>query len=152
MTQTQTPDANSFLQFWIIILFCAQIATVLVGVVNAIANRKQRREVSFTEELTPRRDFEQHLTEFAACKVQCQADAKRLQAELAADRKTNEIHASERSKTIFQELKGNRERLEDQISSLDKKVSGLEATTVLQNQSLARLDTKLDRIIENKLT
>jgi hypothetical protein len=123
MNQTQTPDANSFLQFWIIILFVGQIATVLVGVINGFANRKQRREVTFPEELTPRREFDQHVKEFSACKAQCLLSNQRVQSELREDRHSNEVHASERSKTLFTKLEANRKELDDKIESTRRELS-----------------------------
>jgi hypothetical protein len=141
MNGTPTPEPNSFLQFWIIIGFIGQIVTIVV----MLSNRKQKREVNFAFTPASKAEHDQHVTETAN-------NFQAVRTEMAADRKANEIHASQRSQTIFRELKDNRERLEDQISNLDKKVAGLETASELQTQQLARLDTKLDRIIENKLT
>ena len=145
MNGTPTPNPNAFLQFWIIIGFIAMVIGQIVTIVVMLSNRKQKREVNFAFAPASKAEHDEHVGQTAA-------NFLAVRTEMAADRKANEIHASERSKTMFRELKDNRERLEDQISSLDKKVSGLEATTTLQNQALARLDAKLDRIIENKLT
>lgn len=40
--------------------------------------------------------------------------------------------------------------LHEKINSVDRKVAGLETSTVLQNQKLSSMDAKLDRLIERK--
>jgi predicted nucleic acid-binding Zn-ribbon protein len=145
MNGTPTPEPNSFLQFWIIVGFVAMVIGQIVTIVVMLSNRKQKREVNFAFAPASKAEHDQHVADTAN-------NFHAVRAEMAADRKANEIHASQRSQTIFRELKDNRERLEDQISNLDKKVAGLETASELQTQQLARLDTKLDRIIENKLT
>lgn len=130
---------NVVLTIGVLVAIGANIIVLLRG------NRAQKREVSF--EFTPasKAEHDQHVADTAN-------NFAAVREELKEDRRRNEVHASERSKTIFKELKDNRERLEDQISAVDKKVAGLEASSEIQTQQLARLDTKLDRIIENKLT
>jgi len=41
-------------------------------------------------------------------------------------------------------------RLHEKINGVDRKVSALEQKTELQNQQLARMDAKLDRLVERK--
>ena len=36
------------------------------------------------------------------------------------------------------------------VNAIEKSIGGLEASNVLQNQQLARMDTKIDRLIERK--
>jgi len=72
-------------------------------------------------------------------------------------------HCTDRHGQLFAKIekidKGVGEAIERQIEvvrrdvvAVGREVSSLQTSTDLQNQSLAHLNTKLDRIIENKLT
>lgn len=63
-----------------------------------------------------------------------------------------ELDRVERAVTaLAQERKDDTGKLHEKINAVDRKVAGLEQSTVLQNQYLAQMNTKLDRIIENRL-
>ena len=56
-----TPEPNGFLQFWIIVGFLASVIGSVVSVVVMLANRKQKREVSFSFEPASKVEFERHV-------------------------------------------------------------------------------------------
>jgi ABC-type protease/lipase transport system fused ATPase/permease subunit len=142
---TSTPEAGSFLQFWIVIGFIAVIGVNVLNFFTLLSNRKQKREVNFAFEPASKEEFDSFTATTNANFVQCRDEMKR-------DRENNQIHASERQKTLFKELKDTRERLEDQLADVGKKVAGLETASGINTQITAGLSAKLDRIIENKLT
>lgn len=111
-----TPEANSFLQFWIIILFVAQIISLIVGIAVAASNRKQRREVSFTETPASKKEFDNHVTE-------TRANFTAVRNELAADRQTNQVHASRRSETLFTKMENTRSELDTKIEDTRRELS-----------------------------
>jgi uncharacterized membrane-anchored protein YhcB (DUF1043 family) len=111
-----TPEPNAFLQFWIIILFVAQIISLIVGIVVASANRKQRREVSFTETPASKKDFDQHVVETAR-------NFNAVRNELAHDRQLNQEHASKRSETLFRKMDTTRSELDTKIEDTRRELS-----------------------------
>jgi len=116
MIMTPTPEANSFLQFWIIVLFVAQLISLLVGIGVAASNRKQRREVSFAEAPASKRDFEAHQAE---CK--CKHDS--LWAKLNEDRHEQQIHISERNKTLYNKIETVRLELDTKMEDTRRELS-----------------------------
>lgn len=112
----QTPDPTAFLQFWLVL---GVIINVLVGLGTLIVmstNRKQKREITFTEEMATKREFDQH------CKVTSQHLAD-IRSEVKQDRHDHQVHGSERSKTLFTQLQGIRTELDAKIDSTRDQLS-----------------------------
>ncbi len=114
-----TPEPNSFLQFWIIVGFVAFILLQLVTLVITLSGRKQKREVSFSETPASKKEFDQ----FTAT---TNANFVSVRAEMAADRHANQVHASERSKTLFNQMEKTRTDLDTKMDTtrteLDSKI------------------------------
>ncbi|MDB6018439.1 MAG: hypothetical protein JWR19_2928 [Pedosphaera sp.] len=80
-----------------------------------------------------------------------------LRQELEKDRRDNEIHASQRSRTIFSqidktrlEIKGDMQKQGDEIREIAVSCGEMSVANNLQNQRLAQIEAKLDRLIERK--
>jgi len=56
-----TPEPNSFLQLWLAVGFIAVVISNIVLVVNGLLNRKQKREVSFSETPASKAEFDKHV-------------------------------------------------------------------------------------------
>lgn len=131
---TATPEAHSFLQFWVIIAFLVMIVAQIVSIIVAIANRKQQREVSFTFTPASKVEFDHHVNETRDNFIQIRAEQK-------ADRHENQVHASARQATLFNELKSTRVELDSKIEStrreLATKIDDMEGRviTTLKNTS-----------------
>ena len=122
-----TPEPHSFLQFWIIIGFIALVIGQIVGLGIMISNRRQRREVSF--EFTPasKIEFDQFTTTTNGNFVQ-------IREEMKQDRQANQIHASERSKTLFAQMEHIRTELDTKIEDTRRELA-------------SKIDDTPDRII-----
>lgn len=124
---TPTPEANSFLQFWIIVGFIAVIVGQIISIVVSLVNRKQRREVSFTETPASKKEFDQ----FTAA---TNANFVSIRAEMASDRKDNQVHASQRSQTLFNQMEKTRTELDTKIEEtrreLSDKIDGMETRVI----------------------
>lgn len=113
-----TPEPNSFLQFWVIIGFIAMVVGQIISIIVMLANRKQQREVSFLFEPASKKEFDQFTATSNANFVQ-------IREEMKQDRADNQRHASERSKTLFTEMKDTRVALERRINRLSLGVAAL---------------------------
>ena len=113
---TPTPEPNSFLQFWIIVGFIAMVIGQVITIVVMVSNRKQKREVSFTEEAASKKEFDN----FTAT---TNANFVAVRNEMAADRHANQIHASERSKTLFHKMESTRTELDTKIEDVRRNLS-----------------------------
>lgn len=56
-----TPNANSYLQFWLSLSLIASVGASLLAVVGYFSNRKQKREVSFSFEPASKEEFMAHV-------------------------------------------------------------------------------------------
>jgi len=113
---TPVPEANSFLQFWIIVGFIAVIGMNVVSLIIALANRKQRREVSFTETPASKKEFDVHV-------IETRSALTAVRAEMAADRQSNQVHASRRSETLFSKMENTRTELDAKIEETRRELS-----------------------------
>lgn len=111
-----TPDPNQFLQFWIIILFIAQLISLVVGIGVSLANRKLKREVSFSETPASKKEFDQFTLTTNQNFVQ-------VREEMKQDRTDNQRHASERSKTLFAKMDDTRAELDAKIEDTRRELS-----------------------------
>lgn len=110
------PNPSAFSEFWIIVAFLAAIAANLVTVIVLLANRKQKREVSFTEEPASKREFDAH------CKV-THDNFEQVRAEMKEDRQENQVHASARSQTIFNKIELIRTELDTKIDDTRRELT-----------------------------
>lgn len=106
-----TPDANSFLQFWLILSLIFSTLVSIGTFAVMVLNRKQKREVSF--EFTPasKEEHDEHVAETKAT-----FDA--IRKELKEDRHDNQVHASTRSASIYKQIENTRVELEKKIQSV----------------------------------
>lgn len=102
---------------WNVILTIGVLVAIGANVIALVrSNRSQRREVSFLFEPASKEEFDKHARE-------CQADRSAIRAEIIADRRNNEIHASERSKTIHNKMENVRVELDSKIESTRRELS-----------------------------
>jgi len=59
-------------------------------------------------------------------------------------------HLNSELKTLREERREDTRALHQEVNDVAKKVSGLEAANTLQNQRLAEINAKLDRVIERQ--
>jgi hypothetical protein len=134
-----TPNANTV---WLVILAISALGGNLatIGLWQS-SRRKQETQISpqpflvaMEKEFTTRREFETHV----AANSQDHRDM------------FSKIGGVDRGATskISSEVSG----IHTRINSIEKSVGGLETATELQNQRLAQMDTKLDRIIERRVS
>lgn len=111
--------------------------------------------VELQKKFADKHDFDQHVAEN-------NRQHTALAEKLEQDRRASEIHISQRQKTIFDALNSLRtsfdtkmdekhEQNSGRLNHLDRLVGKLESATDLQNQQLARMETKLDRVAERKV-
>lgn len=132
---TPAPDANHLLQFWLILSLTFSTLVSVGTFVVMVVNRKQKREVSF--EFTPasKAEFDNHASE-------CRLERVSLRAEIKAERDANQIHASERSKTIFNQIDKVRVELNEKTDSLrDEMQRNFQDT----ERALGRIEGKIDQ-------
>ena len=109
------PDANIA---WNVILTIGVLVTIVAQfVIIGRQSRKQRREVSFEFESASKKEFDQ----FAAT---TNANFIQVREEMKADRAANQIHASERSKTLFSQIEKVEARLDTKLEETRLELSG----------------------------
>jgi DNA anti-recombination protein RmuC len=108
--------------------------------------------VQFAKRFADKHEFDRHVQENAQ-----QHEA--LRGKLDQDRQQSNEHISQRQKTIFDAINSMRSTFEKKmddkheqnsgrLNHLERLVGGLEKSTELQNQLLARMEIKLDRVAE----
>lgn len=116
MNQSAAPNPEHLLQFWLILSLTFSTLVSVGTFVVLISNRKQRREISFTETPASKKEFDNHVAE-------TRVNFTAVRAELAADRHTNQVHASERSKTLFHKMESTRTELDTKIEDTRRELS-----------------------------
>lgn len=122
---TPAPDPATA---WQVILTLGVLVAIGANMITMFrVNRKQQREVSFSFEPASKKEFDQFTSTTNANFVQ-------VREEMKADRADNQRHASERSKTIFNELKSTRVELDAKIDDtrreLADKIDGMESRVI----------------------
>lgn len=122
---TPTPDPATA---WQVILTLGVLVAIGANMITMFrVNRKQQREVSFSFEPASKKEFDQFTSVTNANFVQ-------VRDEMKADRADNQKHSSERSKTIFNELKSTRveldSKIEDTRRELADKIDGMESRVI----------------------
>lgn len=120
---TPAPDPNHMLQFWLIISLISACLASISTFVSIIANRKQRREVSFVHNAPTKEEFDQHVAEN-------RLEHANIRAELKADRHDNQVHASTRAAGIYKKVDEVRQELERKVESLRSDVNQTPDRTV----------------------
>jgi len=121
------PDANHLLQFWLILSMTFSTLVSIGTLILMLSNRKQKREVSFTETPASKREFDQ----FTAT---TNANFVAVRNEMAEDRRQNQVHASERSRTLFGKMDDTRAELDAKLEETRRELS-------------ERIDSVPDRVI-----
>jgi hypothetical protein len=134
--------SNAELGTWVYALATViQIGSTIAILVTI--NSKQRREVTFAGEPVERKDFDRHVAENAAVHTQLFArigGAERgLESRLAARMEKSETESKESRRLMHQD-----------ISAIGNDVAALKKEAELANQRAFQMDSKIDRLIENK--
>lgn len=123
LAQIESLD-NGWLKNLAIFITCLSATAFYI---KGLVSTKQKREVSFTETPASKREFDQFTATTNANFVQ-------VREEMKQDRYQNQVHASERSKSLFNELKETRSELlhrTDAIrSELSDKIDGMEQRVI----------------------
>lgn len=113
---TPNPDPATA---WQVILTLGVLVAIGANMITMFrVNRKQQREVSFSFEPASKKEFDQFT-------ITANANFVQIRDEMKQDRADNQKHASERSKTLFAELKDTRLYLDKRINRLSIGVAGL---------------------------
>lgn len=146
-------------------IICGMVFGAGAMLISIIAvNKKQEVrvdqpvQVTITEELhkvfAAKESFDRHVAEN-------QRQHQQFEADLKTDRKNNEVHISTRQKTLFDEVKSTRESLEQKLdqkhqensrrlNEVEKSIGGLEATTEMQNQQLAGIQSDIKLLLQRR--
>lgn len=148
------PDPKAFLQFWLIIGLLATVGVNVVTLVVTLINRKQKREVNFAFEPASREEFDKHVEwnrrehENLFAKIGgVERGSNGRMAEL-----NKEWHALVESKFVALLGADNeaRGKIHARINTIEKELGGVASGMTIQNQQLARIDSKLDRLSEKR--
>jgi hypothetical protein len=96
-----------------IFITCLAMTTYYV---RGIFTGKQKREISFTEEAASKREFDQFTATTNTNFVQIRDEMKR-------DRESNQIHASQRSQTLFTQMEKTRSDLDTKVEDVRRELS-----------------------------
>lgn len=126
---------------WGFILVVTTIGANLAVIIGT--RRKQKREVSF--EFTPasKEEFDRHV----AANDQTTRD---LFAKIGGVERGANGNAEKKIEALQHERREDVRQLHQEINEVGRKVAGLEKETELQNQSMASMNAKLDRLIERR--
>lgn len=127
LAQTGTPNPTGFLEFWIILAFLLGVLVNIATLYTSLSNRKQRREVTMTEEMTPLQTFRAFTTETASA-------FSAIRQEWKEERTRSEFHSTGRSNALGEKIEAV--RLE-----LDRKIEGT------RSQLSDKIDDMPDRVI-----
>lgn len=108
------PESNFLLQLLLSAVFIGNLIAIWIGIANA--RRMQKREITFAETPASKREFDAHV-------VATQKGFDAVRAEMALDRQQNQIHSSERSKTLFNKLETTRQELDNKIEDTRRELS-----------------------------
>lgn len=122
-----TPNPEPYIAWQVVLTIGVLVAIVTNVFTAARSNRAQKREVNFTFEPASKKEFDQFT-------VTTNANFVQVRDEMKLDRADNQRHASERSKTIFNELKSTRveldSKIEDTRRELADKIDGMESRVI----------------------
>jgi len=102
MIMNQAPEPTFLLNLMLAAVLVGNAVAIWLGIANG--KKMQRREVSFSEVSASKKEFDQFTAVTNANFVQ-------VREEMKQDRQANQVHASERSKTLFNEMKETRMEL-----------------------------------------
>lgn len=122
-----SPEATHFLQLWLGVGLVVVVVAQVVGIFVNMSSRKQHREVSFSFTPASKTEFDQFTATTNANFVQ-------VREEMKQDRHDNQVHASQRQSTLFNEIKSTRVELDNKIESirreLAEKIDGMEQRVI----------------------
>ena len=114
-----------------------------LSIAKFFINRAEKRQVSISPEVVLRPDFDAHVAEN-------RHEHENLFAKLGGMERGLNAHLNSELKSLREERREDSRTLHQELNDVARKVSGLEATNTLQNQRLAEINAKLDRVIERQ--
>ena len=120
-----------------------QAAVAGLSIVKFFMHRSERREVTISPDAVSRPDFEAHALEN-------KHEHENLFAKLGGLERGINAHLNLELKSLREERREDVRGLHSELNDLARKVSGLDATNALQNQRLAEINAKLDRVIDRR--
>ena len=114
-----------------------------LSIAKFFINRAEKRQVSISPEVVLRPDFDAHVAEN-------RHEHENLFAKLGGMERGLNAHLNSELKSLREERREDSRALHQELNDVARKVSGLEATNTLQNQRLAEINAKLDRVIERQ--
>jgi hypothetical protein len=134
--------SNTELGTWVYALATViQIAGTIAILVTI--NSRQKREVSFAGEPVDQKNFDKHVAENAAVHNQ-------LFARIGGVERGLESRLTARIDRFETESKESRLLMHQDISAIGNDVAALKKEAELANQRAFQMDSKIDRLIENK--
>lgn len=133
--QATAPDSVTA---WNVVLTIGVLVAIAANVI-ALLRTKQKREVSFTFEPASKQEFDQ----FSATTNQ---NFVSIRAEISRERSANEVHASARSKTIYDKMESVRTELDSKVEDtrreLSDKIDAMPATIITTLKNTGALDRR----------
>src|SRR5215831_1472809 len=114
-----------------------------LSIARFFINRAEKRQVSISPEVVLRPDFDAHVAEN-------RHEHENLFAKLGGMERGLNAHLNSELKSLRDERREDSRALHQELNDVARKVSGLEAANTLQNQRLAEINAKLDRVIERQ--
>jgi len=108
LAQINTPNPDPNIAWNVILTLGVILALVAQFVMILKSNKAQKREVEFTFVPASKMEFDQ----FAAT---TNANFVQVRSEMKSDREANQVHASERSKTLFAQIEKVRTELDGKM-------------------------------------
>ena len=143
MLATAQNDALQ-LGLWVIAATAVlQALGAALSIAKFFINRAEKRQVSISPEVVLRPDFDAHVAEN-------RHEHENLFAKLGGMERGLNAHLNSELKSLREERREDSRTLHQELNDVARKVSGLEATNTLQNQRLAEINAKLDRVIERQ--
>jgi len=142
-TSSTTTDAMQ-IGLWVIAATAVlQALGAALSIAKFFINRAEKREVSISPEVVLRPDFDAHVAENRHAH-------ENLFAKIGGRERGINAHLNNELKSLREESREESRALREEVNDVARKVSGLEAANTLQNQRLAEINAKLDRVIERQ--
>jgi len=144
LAQTTTTGEALQIGLWVIAATAVlQALGAAMGIAKFFINRAEKRQVMISPEVVGRPDFDAHVSEN-------RHQHENLFSKLGGMERGINGYLNSELKTLREERREDTRALHQEVNDVAKKVSGLEAANALQNQRLAEINAKLDRVIERQ--
>lgn len=146
MIATMTSGEEWMLGCTIVMALCT-VGALIVALIAL--NKKLKIEqpliMAMEKEFATKQEFERHVQKN-------DQEHKEMDSKIGGVQETAAAKLEDQIELMRAETKNDVTALHEKVNGAREQISEVRAQNTLQSQQLSRLDTKLDRIIENKLT